>query len=71
MPTPKHDLSSLRIDDAQRKRSNVGKRLALLFGCLILLAGCSGAIFAYWSRSSGSGSRRGAIPARWRGAKHC
>ena len=48
---PKHDLASLRIDDAQRKRSNVGKRLALLFGGLILLAGCSGAIFAYWNRS--------------------
>ena len=27
---PKNDLASLHIDDAQRKRSNVGKRLALL-----------------------------------------
>lgn len=48
---PKHDLSALRIDDAQRGRSNVGRRLALLVGGLILLAGLSGAIFVFWGRS--------------------
>jgi RND family efflux transporter MFP subunit len=48
---PKHDLASLRIDDAQRKRGNVGKRLALIIGGLILLAGLSGGIFVFWGRS--------------------
>jgi len=48
---PKHDLSALRIDDAQRGRSNLGRRLALLVGGLILLAGLSGAIFVFWGRS--------------------
>jgi RND family efflux transporter MFP subunit len=45
---PKHDLGSLRIDDAQRSRSAVGKRVALFVGGLILLAGLSGAIFVFW-----------------------
>ena len=48
---PKHDLGSLRIDDAQRTRSNWGKRLAWLVGGLILLAGFSGAIFVFWGRN--------------------
>ena len=48
---PKHDLSSLRIDDAQRTRGNVGKRLAWILGGLILLAGISGGIFVFWGRS--------------------
>ena len=48
---PKHDLSSLRIDETQRKRGNVGKRLAWILGGLILLAGFSGGIFVFWGRS--------------------
>jgi RND family efflux transporter MFP subunit len=48
---PKHDLGSLHIDDAQRTRSNVGKRLALLVGAVILLAGLSGAIFVFWGKA--------------------
>jgi RND family efflux transporter MFP subunit len=48
---PKHDLGSLRIDDAQRTRSNVGKRLALLVGAVILLAGLSGAMFVFWGKA--------------------
>jgi RND family efflux transporter MFP subunit len=48
---PKHDLASLRIDDAQRTRGNLGKRLALLIGGLILLAGLSGVIVVFWGRS--------------------
>src|SRR3989475_1938911 len=49
--TPKHDLDSLRIDDEQRTRSNLGKRLALIIGGLILLAGLSGAIFSFRGRT--------------------
>ena len=49
---PKHDLASLRIDDAQRARGNLGKRSALLIGGLILLAGLSGAIVVFWGRSA-------------------
>src|SRR5579864_7484815 len=48
---PKHDLSALRIDDAQRKRGNLGKRLAFLIGGLILLAGLSAAIIAFRGRT--------------------
>jgi RND family efflux transporter MFP subunit len=48
---PEHDLGSLRIDEAQRTRSNWGKRLALLVGGLILLAGFSGAILVFWGRN--------------------
>lgn len=49
--TPKHDLASLRIDDAQRSRSNVGKRLALLAGAVVLLAALSGALFVFWGKN--------------------
>src|SRR5438445_1803872 len=49
--TPKHDLDSLRIDDEQRTRSNLGKRLAIIIGGLILLAGISGAIFSFRGRT--------------------
>lgn len=47
LDAPKHDLSSLRIDDAQRNRGNLGKRLALVIGGLILLAGLAAAIVAF------------------------
>ena len=48
---PKHDLGSLRIDDAQRTRGNLGKRLMLLLGAVILLAGVSGAFFVFWGKA--------------------
>src|ERR1700680_414358 len=51
LDAPNHDLSSLRIDDAQRKRGNLGKRLAFLFGGLILLGGLAGAIAAFRGRT--------------------
>ena len=51
LDAPKHDLSSLRIDDAQRKRGNLGKRLAFLIGGLILLAGFAAAIVAFRGRT--------------------
>ncbi len=55
MPTtpsaPKHDLASLRIDDAQRGRGNLAKRLIFVIGGLILLAGVSGAVIAFRGRS--------------------
>src|ERR1700680_4005876 len=51
LDAPKHDLSSLRIDDAQRKRGNLGQRLALLIGGLILLAGFAAAFIAFRGRT--------------------
>jgi RND family efflux transporter MFP subunit len=48
---PKHDLSSLRIDDTQRTRGNLGKRVAWIIGGLILLAGLSGGLFVFWGRT--------------------
>src|SRR4029077_11848243 len=51
LDAPKHDLSSLRIDDAQRKHGNLGKRLALLIGALILLAGLAAAVVAFRGRT--------------------
>src|ERR1700745_3051579 len=48
---PKHDLGSLHIDDAQRTRGNLGKRLALLAGAVVLLAGLSGTMFVFWSKA--------------------
>src|ERR1700739_3247960 len=47
LDAPKHDLSSLRIDDAQRKRGNLGKRLVFVFGGLILLPGLAAAFVAF------------------------
>jgi HlyD family secretion protein len=47
---PKHDLGSLRIDEGKRKSGNLGKRLALFFGLLVILAGVSGAIYAFWNQ---------------------
>lgn len=49
--TPKHDLASLRIDDAQRGRGNAGKRLILLIGGLILFAGLGTGVVALRGRS--------------------
>jgi RND family efflux transporter MFP subunit len=51
LDAPKHDLSSLRIDDAQRKHGNLGKRLALLIGGLTLLAALAGAVVAFRGRT--------------------
>src|SRR5579864_8076445 len=51
LDAPKHDLSSLRIDDAQRKRGNLGKRMAFLIGGLILLAGLAAAVVAFRGRT--------------------
>src|ERR1700719_2383972 len=51
LDAPKHDLSSLRIDDAQRKRGNLGKRLAFLIGGLILLVGLAAAVVAFRGRT--------------------
>ncbi len=47
----KHDLGSLRIDDTQRTRGNLGTRVGLVLGGLVLLGGVSGAIFAFWGRT--------------------
>src|SRR5713226_7653218 len=45
---PVHDLGSLRIDDHHRSGSSWGKRLAIFFGLLVILAGLSGAVFTFW-----------------------
>jgi HlyD family secretion protein len=47
---PVHDLGSLRIDDRHRSSSSWGKRLAIFFGLLVVLAGLSGAIFSFWNQ---------------------
>jgi len=47
---PVHDLGSLRIDDSHRAGSNWGKRLAIFFGLLVVLAGLSGAVFSFWNQ---------------------
>src|SRR5215467_7782989 len=47
-PTP--DLGSLRIQEGQRKGGTLGKRLALFFGLLVILAGLSGGIYAFWNQ---------------------
>jgi len=47
-PTP--DLGSLRIHEGQRKGGTLGKRLALFFGLLVILAGLSGGIYAFWNQ---------------------
>jgi len=46
---PVHDLGSLRIDDRHRSSSSWGKRLAIFFGLLVILAGLSGAVFTFWN----------------------
>jgi len=48
---PKHDLASLRIDDDQRGRGNVGRRLVLVIGGLVLVAALSTAVVALRGRS--------------------
>jgi HlyD family secretion protein len=47
---PVHDLGSLRIDDSHRSGSSWGKRLAIFFGLLVVLAGLSGAVFSFWNQ---------------------
>ena len=47
---PVHDLGSLRIDDSHRAGSSWGKRLAIFFGLLVVLAGLSGAVFSFWNQ---------------------
>lgn len=47
---PKHDLGSLRIDEGKRKSGSLGKRLAIIFGLLVILAGVSGGIYAFWNQ---------------------
>ena len=47
---PVHDLGSLRIDDSHRAGSSWGKRLAVFFGLLVVLAGLSGAVFSFWNQ---------------------
>jgi RND family efflux transporter MFP subunit len=44
-----HDLGSLRIHDGQRHGSKVGKGLAIFFGCLVILAGIGGGVYAFWN----------------------
>ena len=47
---PVHDLGSLRIDDSHRSSGSWGKRLAIFFGLLVVLAGLSGAVFTFWNQ---------------------
>jgi RND family efflux transporter MFP subunit len=47
---PVHDLGSLRIDDSHRAGTSWGKRLAIFFGLLVVLAGLSGAVFSFWNQ---------------------
>lgn len=47
---PVHDLGSLRIDDSHRSRGKLGKRIAIFFGVLVLLAGLSGGVYALWNQ---------------------
>jgi RND family efflux transporter MFP subunit len=48
--TPKYDLGSLRIDEGKRKSGSLGKRMAVFFGLLVILAGVSGGIYAFWNQ---------------------
>src|SRR6476660_976718 len=48
LSSPKHDLGSLRIHEAERKGGRLGKGLAIFFGGLVILGGISGAVFALW-----------------------
>jgi HlyD family secretion protein len=47
---PIHDLGSLRIEDRHRSSSSWGKRLAVFFGLLVVLAGLSGAVYSFWNQ---------------------
>jgi RND family efflux transporter MFP subunit len=47
---PVHDLGSLRIDDRHRSGGSWGKRLALFFGLLVVVAGLSGGVYALWNQ---------------------
>jgi RND family efflux transporter MFP subunit len=47
---PIHDLGSLRIEERHRSSSSWGKRLALFFGLLVVLAGLTGAVFTFWNQ---------------------
>ena len=47
---PVHDLGALRIHEGQRKGSKLGKGLAIFFGLLVVLAGVSGGIYAFWNQ---------------------
>ncbi len=47
---PLHDLGSLRIEDRHRSSSSWGKRLAIFFGLLVVLAGLSGAVYSFWNQ---------------------
>jgi RND family efflux transporter MFP subunit len=47
---PVHDLGSLRIQETQRKTGRLGKGLAIFFGLLVVLAGLSGGIYAFWNQ---------------------
>jgi HlyD family secretion protein len=50
LSSPKHDLGSLRIHEGERKGSKVGRGLAIFFGLLVVLAGLSGGIYAFWNQ---------------------
>src|SRR5271170_1393210 len=50
LSTPKHDLASLRIHEGERKGSKLGRGLAIFFGLLVVLAGLSGGIYAFWNQ---------------------
>src|ERR1700692_750899 len=47
---PVHDLGSLRIDDRHRSGGSWGKRLAIFFGLLVVVAGLSGGVYALWNQ---------------------
>jgi HlyD family secretion protein len=50
LSSPKHDLASLRIHEGERKSSKVGRGLAIFFGLLVVLAGLSAGIYAFWNQ---------------------
>jgi len=49
---PQHDLGSLRIHEGQRKGSKFGKGLAIFFGVLVILAGITGGVYAFWNQKT-------------------
>jgi RND family efflux transporter MFP subunit len=46
LDSPRPDLGALRIHEGQRKGGTFGKRIAIFFGLLVLLAGLTGAIYS-------------------------